>query len=210
MAQLYCLLRRVCIWHSICSIISWYKTESAPYSICLCIQNSPCRDEGKVQWEHAAFPQSVRLTYCEGQKPNYSLAVAQTCQSLQIELNHRGWSLIPSRLLCFESDRIMSTGDLIWTFIGVNLTRITPAPSSHDLQSPPITGPRKTAIIALIQSTSRDYWLWLLAEYSPHDMQFSAPSCSSVAVFLNIHDEVALWFCSWISNWAVKRDTTCP
>lgn len=39
----------------------------------------------------------------------------------------------------------------------------------------------------------------------------SAPSsCSSVAVFLNIHDEVALWFCSWISNWAVKRDAPCP
>lgn len=39
----------------------------------------------------------------------------------------------------------------------------------------------------------------------------SAPSwCSSVAVFLNIHDEVALWFCSWISNWASKRDAPWP
>lgn len=39
----------------------------------------------------------------------------------------------------------------------------------------------------------------------------SAPfPCSSVAVFLNIHDEVALWFCSWISNWSVKRDAPCP
>lgn len=157
MAQLYCPLR-LCLrlTRYICSTISSYITESA-HRLPLYSELAHTANGVKVQREHAAFPQSVSLTYCEGQQPNYSLAVAQTCQSLQIELNHRGWSLIPRRLLCFESDRIMSTGDLIWTFSGVNPTLITSAPSSHDLQSPSITGPRKTAIIALIQRTSRDY-----------------------------------------------------
>lgn len=118
-------------------------------------------------------------------------------------------------LLCSESDSIMSAGDLIWTFSGVNPTLIFPDP-------PPRPSPAWPGVFLHYRpeknsnhhgNTENIKGLSIVVPrriFPPWHVVQWPPSCSSVAVVLNIHDEVALWFCSWISNWAVKRDTTCP
>lgn len=129
--------------------------------------------EWRVQRERTALPQSAGLTCCEGQLPNYCLALTHTCQSRAGAPRLESESFTAT--IRSESDRIMSAQRF---HLGLSLAWTWPLlfESPHHMTCPSssITSPRKTAIITFIRRTSRDYWLWLLPEYSLHDMQFSA------------------------------------
>lgn len=153
-----CLYRR--IWQGVCSPISCHKTESAHELF----RTPDCSERS----ESAAFPHSVRWHIVTDSSLIIPRQWRYTCQSLQI-VRRRGWSWIPFAPYNVSA-RMGScpTGDLIWTLVGANLTpNYRGYLSSRDPQSPSITRPRKTPIMALIQRTSRDYWLRSLAEHSP-------------------------------------------
>lgn len=116
----------VCIWQGICS---WYKTESAHCLAPYYIRNSACSGGAKVQREHAAFPQSLSWHIVKD-----SSLIIPWQRHTPASPFRSSWTAeagVWFLRFCDVSTRIGScpTGDLIWTFIGVNPTHITPAPT---------------------------------------------------------------------------------
>lgn len=197
-----CLYRR--IWQGVCSPISCHKTESAQELF----QTPDCSERS----ESAAFPHSVRWHIVTDSSLIIPRQWRYTCQSLQIAMR-RGWSRIPlAPCNVFRSDGIMSDWrfnlDARWREPDPELPRLPliarPAVPLH-------YPPKKNTNHGANTENIKRLLIAVARRTFPCATRSSvAPSRSSVAVFLNIHDEVALWFRCWISNCAVKRDTTCP